>query len=134
MVFVAGLPASGKSTWAKRHFKRVLEFDSFAEMLGSYEDIEEERECICRQFSLLAGSGHYDAVVDVFHLREGRMNATQFCSMPELVIIDTPLEVCLQRNLHRKSYVSNADIVKIAMSVEPVSEDEGFSSIRIVGG
>ena len=134
MVFIAGLPASGKSTWAKAHFKRVLEFDSFAEKLGSYEEIEEEGAVIRRQFAILAGSGLYDAVVDVFFLKESRKNALQFCHRPELVIIDTPLQICLQRNLHRKSYVSNADIEKIAMSIEPVSEDEGFSSIRIVGG
>ena len=134
MILVAGLPASGKSTWARMNFRHVLEFDSFAEKLGSYEDLEEERGLVLRQFALLAGLGGCEAVVDVFHSAEARKKILDACPSAGIVIIDTPLEICLQRNAQRNSFVSNKEIEVIAANIEPISADEGFSFVKIVKG
>lgn len=135
VTMAAGLPASGKSIWAKKHFRRVLEYDSFAEKLGSYEDLEEDRDVVNRQFALLAGSGKYDAVVDVFHTRESRLRILKAYPSAELVIVNAPLEVCLQRNKMRlNSWLSNTELESIARMWEPVDSSERFSSIVLVDG
>lgn len=135
LVMVAGLPASGKSTWAKKHFHRVLEYDSFAEKLGSYEDLEEDRDMVNRQFALLAGSGKYDAVVDVFHTRESRLRILKACPSAGLVIVQTPLDTCLRRNASRlRSWLGNDELKSIAYSWEPVCSSEGFQFICAISG
>ncbi len=132
MVLVAGLPASGKTTWARAHFRRVLEFDAFAEALGSYADLEEDRELVARQFALLAGSGRYDAVVDVFQARASRARMLKVCPPADLVLVQAPLEACLARNARRRgSWLDNAELASIAAQFEPVEPGEGFGSIEI---
>ena len=132
MVIVAGLPASGKSTFARRLGGRVLEFDSFAESLGSYADLEEERAAASRQFALLAGSGIYDVAVDVFQAKESRARILEACPGAHLVIVQAPLDVCLRRNaLRRRRWLGNAELTSIASQIESVSPDEGFGSIFV---
>lgn len=131
MFLVSGLPASGKSTVARR-FGRVLEYDAFAESLGSYADLEEERDAVSRQFALLAASGLYDATVDVFPSRKSRARILKACPGARLVLVQAPLETCLQRNARRRgSWLGNDELVSIAMQFEPASPDEGFGSIEI---
>ena len=135
ITMVAGLPASGKSTWAKKHFHRILEYDEFAEKLGSYEDLEEDRELVNRQFALLAGSGKYDAVVDVFHTRESRLRILRACPSAGIVVVHAPLNWCLQRNDRRiKSWVGDSEIMSIALTWEPVNKSEGYSFVSYVSG
>jgi predicted kinase len=127
MYLVCGLPASGKSTFARRHFRRVLEYDSFAEKLGSYADLEEDRELVNAQFALLASSGLYDAVVDVFPTEESRRRILDVCHEVDAIIVQTPLEECLRRNaLRRRSWLSNAELVSIATQCEPIHSGEKF--------
>jgi len=131
VTLIAGLPASGKSTLA-RQFGRVFEFDAFAESLGSYADLEEDRELVCKQFALLAGSGIYDAVVDVFPSRASRRRILEACPGARLMLVQAPLEVCLRRNARRRqSWLSNEQLASIAMQFEPVLPGEGFSSIAV---
>lgn len=135
ITMIAGLPASGKSTWAKKHFHNVLEYDSFAEKLGSYEDLEEDRDAVNRQFALLAGSGKYDAVVDVFHTRESRLRILKTCPNAGIVVVHAPLNWCLQRNDRRaKSWVGNNEILSIAFAWEYVDKSEGYSFVSYVSG
>ena len=131
---ICGLPASGKSLFASTLGTGVLEYDSFAERLGSYADLLEEKEVVDRQFVLLAGSGRYGAIVDTFHTRAGRQELLEACGGASLVIVDTPLDVCLARNALRSSRIAEEELVQIAMQFEPILIDEGFSSIEIVKG
>lgn len=132
---ISGLPASGKSTWAKKCFHRILEYDSFAENLGSYEDLEEDRDIVNHQFALLAGSGKYDAVVDVFHTRESRLRILKMCPLVKLVIVRTPLEICLQRNKVRSnSLLSNNELKFIKLMWENADISEGYTCIEFVDG
>jgi len=131
MLIVAGLPASGKSTLARR-FGRVLEFDDVAERFGLYGGGEEAREIACRQFALLAGTGLYDAAVDVFQSRESRKRILDVCPGADLVLVQAPLEACLRRNaVRRRSRLCNGELISIAMQFEPISLDEGFGSVKI---
>ena len=86
MLIVAGIPASGKSTVARR-FGRVLEFDDIAERFGLYGGGgDEEREIVSRQFALLAASGLYDAAVDVFPTRESRRRILEYARQNKLMM------------------------------------------------
>lgn len=134
MIMVCGLPASGKSTYAASLGIRVLEYDSFAERLGSYDELEEERSAVDRLFSLLAGSGMYGVMVDTFHTRASRQKALEACGGADLVIVDTPLDICLGRNVWRKSWLKNEELVQIAIQFEHVSPDEGFKTIQVIKG
>jgi len=133
VTLIAGLPASGKSTIARKLFARVLEYDSFADELGSYEELDADRELVNRQFALLAGSGRFDAVVEVFSTRSWRAKVLEACPGAGIITVRAPLDVCLRRNaMRQKTWVSNSDILSIAYRFEPVSPDEGFSFIKYI--
>lgn len=134
MIMICGLPASGKSSAAACFGRNVLEYDFFAERTGSYEDLIEERELVDRQFVLLAQSGLYDVVVDVFYTVESRRSILDVCTNVSLIIVDTPLDICLKRNSARRSWLSNEELARIACMFEPVSPSEGFSSVKILKG
>lgn len=130
MLIVAGLPASGKSTFARRHGGRVLEFDDIAERFGAYSGIEGAKALAGRQFALLAGSGVYDTVVDVFQSKESRARILKTCPKACIAVVHAPLEACLRRNARRRhGRLDAGELVSIAMQFEPVRMAEGFSSI-----
>lgn len=132
-VLICGLPASGKSTLARRLGGRILEFDSIAEKFGSYEELIEERKMALRHFQLLAQIGRYDVIVDVFNTRELRRNIVSVLSVrPDIVIVRCPVEECLRRNATRLgSMASNEEILQMHWNFEPVCTDEGFNSVYI---
>ena len=135
VTLVAGLPGAGKSTWAHRNFQRVLEFDDIALRLGFHEELDDEDKAFAqRQFALLAASGHYDAVVDVFMSREARTRIVNACSGKcSIVMVATPLETCRKRNLKRLPLkVCDAELVSVALQFEPICESEGFEFIKII--
>jgi len=132
MLIVAGIPASGKSTFARRHGGRVIEFDDIAERFGAYSGIEGAKELAGRQFALLAGSGVYDTAVDVFQSRESRARILRACPGARLVLVQATLEECLRRNSRRRHrWLENDELTSIALQFEPISPDEGFGSIEI---
>ena len=143
-ILISGLPASGKSTLARRLGDRILEFDSIAEKFGSYEELGEERELALRHFQLLAQIGIYDVIVDVFHSRESRRNIVSILPfMPDIIVVQCPVEECLRRNAVRLgSMASNEEIIQMHWNFEPVGADEGFNSVcvydsmenKVIGG
>ena len=132
-VLICGLPASGKSTLARRLGGRILEFDSIAEKFGSYAELIEERELALRHFQLLAQLGLYDAIVDVFNTRELRRNIVSVLPVkPDIIIVQCPVEECLRRNAARLgSMASNEEILQMHWNFEPVGADEGFNSVYV---
>lgn len=132
-VLISGLPASGKSTLARRLGGRILEFDSIAEKFGSYEELIEERELALRYFQLLAQIGRYDAIVDVFNTRESRRNIVSVLPVrPDIVVVQCPVDECLRRNSVRLgSMASNEEILQMHWNFEPIGRDEGFNSVYV---
>ena len=132
-VLICGLPASGKSTLARRLGDRILEFDSIAEKFGSYEELIEERKTALSHFQLLAQLGLYDAIVDVFNTRELRQNVISVLPVkPDIIVVQCPVEECLRRNAVRLgSMVSNEEILQMHLNFEPVCADEGFNSVYV---
>ena len=132
-ILIAGLPASGKSTLARKLGDRILEFDSIAEKFGSYEELNEERSLAIRHFQLMAQFGKYDVIVDVFNTRESRRNIVSILPVkPDIVVVLCPVEECLRRNAIRLgSMASNEEIIQMYWNFEPVGACEGFGSIFV---
>ena len=133
MIIVAGLPSSGETTLAGRIGKRILEFDSIACQFGSYEELNEEKEFANKHFGLLASSGRFDVVVDVFHTRQSRCSIlTALKCQPDLIFVYCPLEECLKRNASRPhSMVTNEEIKGLFYMFEPIDIEEGFNKISV---
>ncbi len=133
MLLVAGLPASGKSTLAKKLGGKILEYDTLAKKFGSYNELNEEIELANRQFDLMVKFGNYDIIVDVFHTREARKSVTSLLSIkPDIILVSCPVEECVRRNSRRfNSMVSNDEIIGLNCMFEPISIDEGFNSITV---
>lgn len=128
---VAGLPASGKSTFAKIFKGKILEFDSIAEKFGGYEELNENVEEANRLFHLEALFSQPKVIVDTFHRKSSRLDIIQISNRPvEVVIVKCPLDICLKRNnLRNNSLVSNEEILNIFYSWEPVALNEKIQRI-----
>ncbi len=132
-ILIAGLPASGKSTLARKLGDRILEFDSIAEKFGSYEELNEERILAIRHFQLMAQFGMYDSIVDVFDTKKSRRNIVSVLPFkPDIIVVQCPVEECLRRNTIRLgSMASNEEILQMHWNFEPVCADEGFNSVYV---
>lgn len=135
MIIVAGLPASGKTTLAKKlgSNKKILEYDSIAKQFGSYEELNEEMEFANKHFNLLASTYQYDIIVDVFHTRQSRYNIlSSLRCQPNLIYVRCPIEECIRRNaLRSHSMVTNEEIKGLFYMFEPISIEEGFNKIFV---
>lgn len=133
MLLVAGLPASGKSTLAKKLGGKILEYDSLVEKFGSYEELNEEIELANRQFDLMVKFGKYDIIVDVFHTYKSRKRIVSLLNTkPDLIIVSCPVDICVKRNSIRiNSMVTNDEIRGLSHLFEPININEGFNSIIV---
>lgn len=134
MLLVAGLPASGKTTFARNVASSggILEFDDIAAKYGSYADLNEERGIAEAIFKNKILTSKPQAVVDSFHTRAARMAvASLFPFIFDIVVVSCPINECLARNRLRSSMVSNDEIVHMSLSWEPISLNEGYRAIYI---
>lgn len=116
IIVLSGLPASGKTTWAKKWVEeeptkriRVCR-DDIRHMLGKYwvperEDIvtEIEQDAVYRGLEQ-----DYDVVVDATNFRKNfwklfldSLSKTHYCQL-EYKFFDTPLEECIERDSKRE--------------------------------
>jgi len=138
LVATLGIPASGKSTWAKQFcedtgFLRVSS-DDLRFMLYGVHDLISPIEfdlldvCVCELLKQ-----HKNVVVDATNLKKNhrakwasvaRMEGHEF----EVKYFDTPLEKCLLYNEQRfgkSNYVPQESIVKMSENMEIPTESEG---------
>lgn len=140
LVFV-GLPASGKSTWARDNRVPVISSDALRELLA--DDITDQT--VNRQVFLyvrallrtrLAIGRPVTGVDATSVMREGRAVyiriARHFGARVEAVYFDTPLEECLRRNRERERKVPEDAMLKMASQLERPSVHEGFDAVLIV--
>ena len=121
LIFTQGLPASGKSTWAKKY---VIEHqdtvrvcrDDLRMMRGVYwlptmEDMITAWEHDCIALALFHG---YNVIVDATNLNPKSVEAIKNLGNVkngnveiEFRIFDTPLDVCIFRDQCREDYVGD---------------------------
>lgn len=126
ILFLRGLPASGKSTFAKQYcidnptFRR-LNKDTIREALGNpgwsreFENLVLNTQRIATEFLIQEG---FSVIIDDTNFAPKHFNfyqqlAQQYSLEFTVKDFDTPLEVCIQRDSERENSVGRAVITKM---------------------
>lgn len=144
-IMMCGLPGSGKSTYAKKHFVGenvvYLSSDELREELLGDENNQEENGKIFEEMerrtisALKAGKNViYDACNTSYKKRShlikqiNRYNVEKIC-----VVVYADLADCFSRNLNRERKVPNEAIIKMLKGFYFPQYFEGWDEITIVG-
>lgn len=120
LIITRGLPASGKSTWAKAQTARRISRDDLRRMLGDYNDFSSVREEIVTRMEeegvVACLSRGQDVIVDACHLNpkyvdKWKNTAAWLQADFEIKDFDVPLEECLLRNADRDERV-DPEVIK----------------------
>lgn len=142
LMYVVGVPGSGKSTFAqelaKREYASILSTDDIRqELFGDSRKQKNTRiiyeELFSRAQHLL--SQHHNVIIDATNIdRKKRMKGlSKFSNVyKECFYLDTPLAVCLSRNAVRKRKVDETIINKMYKFFEFPMLGEGWDDIHIV--
>ena len=151
--FLVGVPASGKSTWIKNNIDRnvvkVLSTDDILEQIAesqdkTYNEVFNEHIGLAdkRMFAELdiAIIEDRDIVIDRTNLNKKARSRFLRLLKPHgytfnAIIFPTPEDVEWRHRLNSRPGKSIPDFVLKNMKegFQPISEDEGFSDIRIIG-
>lgn len=150
VLFLQGLPASGKSTWSKEFCEKNTDWiricrDDLRRMRGQYwipkqEDLISQFEKNCIISALFRG---YNVVVDSTNLNPLRMNKLKTeiskyypATIFETKIFNVSVEECIKRDLVRPNSVGAEVIKKFAELLKPkeekVNQDKSLPSIILV--
>ena len=138
-----GIPASGKSTWVRKYGgdMTVISPDGYLEEQYQYEWTEQRaKEAWAHSYQEFADSLRQgrSVVWDATFLgsidRSPVLNlAKGFGYKCTAIVVQAPLELCLQRNLERhRSPVPSSKIVAMHKSLCLPSLEEGFDDIELV--
>lgn len=121
-----GLPASGKTTWARRWVeedpkKRVrVNRDDIRRMVGPYwvPQREDYITYVENQMIILAVKDNLDVVIDATNLRgtgrfENLLRGLDVDIVVEDRFLDTPLKLCIQRDQQRDNKVGKQVIMRM---------------------
>ena len=140
IVLLAGLPGSGKSTWASGK-KGVLSSDALRELLADDPDNQNIHARVFRvlldllkhRLELKRPVTYVDATNLTPYEREPYIKlAHQFDCRIEAVFFDVPVEECIRRNHGRTRLVPDEVIRKMAARLFKPSAKEGFSRVRVI--
>jgi predicted kinase len=140
LVLLVGLPASGKSTWARRQGTAVVSTDEIRWMLS--DDATNQlihstvfatvRFLLRRRFELRRPVTYLDATNSTRHERRAYIRLAHFYDTDvEAIYFDIPLEVCKERNRKRERIVPDWAIDAMAARLVPPSLDEGFVAVTV---
>lgn len=125
IILTKGLPASGKSTWAKEQtklgFKRINKDDLRAMLDNSLWSKSNEKFIIKTRNALvkLAIESGHSVIVDDTNLHPShetsliQLAVELGCAFEVKSFLDVPLEVCLERDKKRPNYVGEAVIKRM---------------------
>lgn len=146
-IMLIGLPACGKSTWARHYTKNhlhsvVLSSDAIREELYGDESIQGDPNVIFGKMRSRAlhelrkgNSVVYDATNICFKDRKGILNSVNK-ELPEVwitgVVFATPVEVCKEWNQKRARSVPDFVYDKMLHRWQTPFMGEGFNSIEVV--
>lgn len=145
ITILCGVAGSGKSTWVGENGQNyvVLCPDEFRKILTGQDFYKPAEEAVWSSVKtaarVLAGPQNRDILIDATSVTVGQ-RSQWICMAKELdipvhcVMIDTPVDVCKERNLGRARRVPEKVIDKQAELLERPTEQEGFVSVRIVNG
>lgn len=146
LYLMCGAPGSGKSYWATKHLTDKDKYISRDEVRFSFlqdgddyfaKENEVFKEFI-RQINENLEKG-YNVFADATHLNFNSRNKT-LCSIAaaveeiNVIYLDTPLEVCIERNSHRtgRKFVPETVIRNMYKSIKLPEKEEGINKIYIV--
>ena len=143
LTLMVGLPASGKSTYAKEMADDntvVLSSDALRKELLGDERCQDDNDIVFKTLyrrakeCLLEGK---DVVIDAtnINMKARRRALANFANMDirrEAVVMATPYEVCLKRDKLRERTVGEEVIKKFLYRFEVPMAYEGFSCVAIV--
>jgi len=141
VLVLVGLPASGKSTWARENGITALSSDALRELLADDATDQSIHREVFRHLRALLRTriaiGRACTAVDATNLtpKERRPYieiARKLGARVEAVVFDTPLEECLKRNRARARVVPEAAMQTMAGKLRRPSTSEGFARIRVV--
>ena len=145
-VMLVGLPAAGKSTYAKNLVENGFEWissDNLREEM--YNNVnacsKEENQGIFKEMEnrtlnfLNSGiSVCYDATNLNAKRRERLLKKLPDNIYKQCVVIVPPYETCIERNWHRERRVPLEVINRMIRNFEPPSYEEGWDTIKIING
>ena len=145
--FLIGVPASGKSTYCRKHFKKttVLSSDDIRENLygQNYNNsIEKNVSEILIQKALSLVKQHKSIALDTTYFNTKEQRSVIINKIIELnffveiiaIYFNTPVELCLKRNQLRKKnrILKDETIHRLHKKIEYPEDDELFSKVLIV--
>ena len=151
LIMLAGLPGSGKSTWAKEYKNRMTGADRNAVQIVSTDEIRKELwgdaadqqngakvfEVAYQRIEFWLSSPYCDTVIfDATNLhkkdRKRFLNKFGIMADTKLVWFDTPYTECVRRNFQRERNVPTAVIQRMFEHMDVPTLDEGFDEYTVV--
>ena len=141
-----GLPASGKSTWAKDYQSKgfndtiIVSTDRIRAHLYGDERIQGDgNDVFNRAYSILKviGENGYIAIFDATNLMKKYRKRIfkelrEFYDSISAVYFDVPTQVCIERDERRERKVGEDVIMNMATRLYPPEKDEGWNQIYII--